>query len=155
MTYQDFFTTIIGRQLDLDNKHDKMVATSLAIYFLDRDDSVLFNGVCAINLNFYKNLNNNKERLFCTTDYRKASYLQKIFSERKYSQDQKEKLAGYMSVARKVSGRKEEAIIITEMKEFYQGSYGIKPDEINSTLIVDAVRINRTFDTIFCATKTK
>ena len=142
INYQELFTVIVGRHLDFDNPNDKKVAMNLNIFFSDRDDYVVSNGNCVVNQDFYKTLTNSKGRTFSATEAKIAEFLRKNLAQRRYSQDQKETLIGYMAVARKMSYKRDEQQLIYELRIMYEGVYNHKPDEITSTLMTDAVRIN-------------
>ena len=142
LKYQELFTVIMGRELDFDYAKDRDIATNLSIFFADRDDYVIYNGNTVVNRDFYMSLNNSKKRVFSATEAKVAEHLRTTLASRRYSKEQKEALVGYMAVARKLSYNKEEQQLIYELRLMYEDIFKSKPDEINSTLITDAVRTN-------------
>lgn len=147
--YQEFFTAIMGRKLDFDREKDKYVATCLNIFFSDRNDYVIYNGRGVVNIDFYSSLTNSKTKSFSNTDAKVAEYIRKTLASRRYSSEQKDRLVGYMSVARKMSFRNDENFLIYEIKSMSDDVFANKSDVVNSTLVTDGVRVCKDIERTF------
>ena len=149
MRYKDFFGNIIGRKLNFDDLNDRRIATNLNFFFDEKDDYAIFNGQNVMNVEFFKTLSNKTMRNVSKLDEQKALFLKFTLAERRYSQIQREMLAGLIAVANKIPFKKDEPRAVFEIKSMIEGTHSTKVDEVVSTLVVDAVRISKKFDDIF------
>lgn len=140
MTYQSFYSVIIGRELNLSdvNSRDKKLASSLNLFFEGKSGYAISNGRHAILIEFMQNVDNTTEIKLDKKDMMKSECLRKFLAQKGYRQELKEDFIGFMAVSSLLSFE-EESLAIGDIKEMA----GLAKDDVLSGVVADAVKSER------------